>query len=77
MPELTGTEVLEAIMQDERLCKIPVIVMSAQDDKEIIAACLELGAKDFIVKPLRVPECRSLENYIKTPMESEAEKNLN
>ena len=51
--------------------------MSAQDDKEIIAACLDLGAKDFIVKPLRVPECRALENYIKQPQESEVTKNLN
>ena len=49
---MNGKAVLEAIMDDERLSKIPVIVMSAQDDKDIIAACLELGAKDFIVKPL-------------------------
>jgi len=29
MPEMNGREVLEAIINDERLCKIPVIVMSA------------------------------------------------
>jgi len=29
MPELSGKDVLEEIMKDERLNKIPVIVMSA------------------------------------------------
>lgn len=52
MPEKSGKEVLEEIMQSPSLCKIPVIVMSAQDDKDIISACLFIGAKDFIVKPL-------------------------
>ena len=76
MPEKTGKDVLEAIIEDERLSKIPVIVMSAKSDKSITAECLALGAKTFIVKPLRVQECRSFENYIGTLGETEAEQNL-
>lgn len=37
MPEKSGKDVLEAIMQDKRLCKLPVIVMSAKNDKSIIS----------------------------------------
>ncbi len=76
MPEKDGQQVLETMMADERLSKIPVIVMCAQDDKEIISQCLATGAKDFIVKPLRVQECRGLEQHIGEPKESAAEKEL-
>ena len=56
MPEKSGKDVLEAIFEDERLRKIPVILMSAKSDKNITAECLAIGAKSFIVKPLRVQE---------------------
>ena len=74
MPIMTGKDVLEEMMKDERLRDIPVVVMSAQDDKTIIASCLDLGAKDFIVKPLR--ECRGLELYVKTGKRVETEKSI-
>ena len=76
MPEKSGKDVLEAIIVDEKLSKIPVIVMSAKSDKSIVAECLALGAKSFIVKPLRVQECRSFENFIGSSGETEAEMNL-
>lgn len=77
MPEMTGKDVLEAMKKDDRLKQIPVVVMSAQDDRDIIGACLATGAKDFIVKPLRVQECRGLEVHIKEePKSTLAEKNL-
>lgn len=76
MPEKSGKDVLEAIMKDERLCELPVILLSAKNDKSIISECLKTGAKDFIVKPLRVQECRGFENYIGSTGETEAEQNL-
>lgn len=76
MPKKSGKDVLEAIKEDERLSKIPVIVMSAKNDKSIIAECLATGAKTFIVKPLRVQECRGFENFIGTAGETEAEQSL-
>lgn len=33
MPDISGKDVLEVIMHDERLCKIPVVVMSSRNDK--------------------------------------------
>lgn len=76
MPEKSGKDVLEAIKDDKKLSQLPVIVMSAKNDKSIIAECLAKGAKTFIVKPLRIQECRGFENYIGTSGENEAEQNL-
>lgn len=76
MPEKSGRDVLEALMADPNLCKLPVIVMSAKNDKSIISECLKAGAKNFIVKPLRVQECRNFLNFILNSGETEAEKNI-
>mmetsp|Transcript_33207 Transcript_33207/g.32624 ORF Transcript_33207/g.32624 Transcript_33207/m.32624 type:complete len:94 (+) Transcript_33207:82-363(+) len=56
MPIKSGKEVLEDIIKDEKLSKIPVIMLSAKSDKSITAECLGLGAKSFVPKPLRLPE---------------------
>lgn len=77
MPELSGKDVLEAMMQDAYLCKIPVVVMSARNDKNIIAECLATGARTFIVKPLRIQEVRGFESFLKEEEESDAENNMN
>ena len=37
MPEMNGFEVLSLMMEDDRLKKIPVVVMSANDSKETVA----------------------------------------
>jgi len=76
MPEKSGKDVLEALNKDDKLSKIPVIVMSAKNDKSITAECLALGAVSFIVKPLRVQEWRSFENFIGSNGETEAGQNL-
>lgn len=34
--------------------KIPVIMMSFGDEKENVTLCLSSGAKDYLVKPLRI-----------------------
>ena len=51
MPNMNGYEVLEAMAADERLRHIPVIMISAIDEKESIARCIELGADDYLPKP--------------------------
>ncbi len=40
MPEMDGFELLSLMYEDEKLSLIPVVVMSADGDKEIIANCL-------------------------------------
>lgn len=40
-------------MKDPKLKNIPVIMMSVNEENEIITASLAKGAKDYIIKPLR------------------------
>ncbi|HMU61362.1 MAG TPA: SpoIIE family protein phosphatase [Gemmatimonadales bacterium] len=51
MPNTNGYEVLEAMAADEQLRQVPVIMISAIDEKESIARCIELGADDYLPKP--------------------------
>lgn len=52
MPELNGFEVLEALLQDEDLRDLPVIMTSASDEIDRVVKCIEMGAEDYLVKPL-------------------------
>lgn len=51
MPELDGFGVLEALKRNGGLNTLPVVVVSALNEIEPIARCIELGAEDFIFKP--------------------------
>ena len=51
MPGMSGTEVLEEIKGDMDLRAIPVIMVSALDDIEIVVKCIDLGAEDYLPKP--------------------------
>lgn len=51
MPEMDGFETLERLKEISSYTKIPVIIISARNQKEDVLKALKLGAKDFIVKP--------------------------
>ena len=52
MPRLDGLSTLGAIAEDARLRDIPVIVVSAMDDEETVAATLRAGASAHLSKPI-------------------------
>lgn len=52
MPEMNGFEVLEALLQDNELRNLPVIMTSASDELDRVVKCIEMGAEDYLVKPL-------------------------
>ena len=52
MPRLNGYEVLERIHGNARLRHIPVIVISAVDELESVIRCIQLGAEDYLTKPI-------------------------
>lgn len=52
MPEMDGFEVLEAINLEPALQDIPVIVTSSVEGVENIVRCIDLGAEDYLPKPV-------------------------
>ena len=52
MPELDGFEVLAELQEDPHLRDIPVIVTSALDEIDSVVRCLEMGAEDYLTKPV-------------------------
>jgi len=51
MPEIGGFEVMETLRKDARLCKIPVIFLTADRSAETEIECFRVGANDYISKP--------------------------
>lgn len=56
MPKITGIEVLERIKNQEGLDDLFVIMFSSINDSEALAQCFQMGAYDFITKPLEQNE---------------------
>jgi class 3 adenylate cyclase len=52
MPELDGYGVLEQLRADHHLRDIPVIVTSSLDEIDSVVKCIELGAEDYLHKPV-------------------------
>jgi len=52
MPEMNGFEVLEALRKDLALRDVPVIVTSSLEGLENVVRCIELGAEDYLTKPV-------------------------
>lgn len=52
MPVMDGFEVLARLKADEALRHLPVIVVSALNELDSVVRCIELGAEDYLFKPL-------------------------
>ena len=52
MPEMDGFQVLEQLVGDLQLRDIPVIVTSSLEGIDNVVRCIELGAEDFLTKPV-------------------------
>ena len=52
MPELDGYETLAAMKGDEGLRHIPVLMVSAVEELDSVVRCIELGATDYLTKPI-------------------------
>ena len=51
MPDMNGYEVLETMKADPALRDIPVVMISALDEADSVARCIEIGAEDYLAKP--------------------------
>lgn len=52
MPEVDGYTVLKYLKEDLRLRNIPVIMISALEEINSVMQCMEIGADDYLTKPL-------------------------
>jgi class 3 adenylate cyclase len=52
MPEMDGFQVLDQIRGDLALRDVPVIVTSSLEGLENVVRCIELGAEDYLTKPV-------------------------
>jgi len=70
MPHVSGLDILETIREIPDLRRLPVIVITAAEEREMKTKSLELGATDFLSKPvdaedliLRVRNTLELKSY--------------
>ena len=54
LPDIDGIEVLRRLRADPSTASLPVIVVSAHAQAELMNAALEAGANDYVAKPLEV-----------------------
>jgi class 3 adenylate cyclase len=52
MPEMDGFQVLEACLNDTDLRNIPIIMTSSMEELDSVVKCIELGAEDYLNKPI-------------------------
>jgi signal transduction histidine kinase/FixJ family two-component response regulator len=56
MPEMSGTELCEAIKADPALAGVPVMLVTSKAEREMKIQGLELGADDYVTKPFHPRE---------------------
>jgi len=56
MPRMNGTEVLRTLKSDKRYAHIPVIIFSTSVNGIERNTCLDLGAADYLTKPVSYKE---------------------
>ena len=52
MPRADGIDVLRFMKADERLKRIPIIMLTTTDDPREVQTCYELGCNCYITKPI-------------------------
>lgn len=59
LPGTDGREVLTHIKQDDRLKKIPVIVLSTSSNPRDIQTCYQSGVNSYMIKPTNVEQFKT------------------
>lgn len=52
LPKVDGLEVLRRVKSDDRLKKIPVVVLTSSHEEKDLLASYELGVNAYVVKPV-------------------------
>ncbi|KAF5473208.1 hypothetical protein F2P56_009833 [Juglans regia] len=74
MPGMTGYDLLRKIKESSSLRNIPVVIMSSENVPSRISRCLEEGAEEFFLKPVRPSDVNRLRPHImKTKLKDQQE----
>jgi two-component system sensor histidine kinase/response regulator len=66
MPALNGFEMFKKLQKNKKTERIPLIFLSAKAEKEDIRTGMNLGAEDYLTKPININDLlNSVENKIK------------
>ena len=52
MPLVSGSEVIDYVRKDMK-SDIPIIIITALEEDEVVLDCIRQGATDFIIKPFK------------------------
>ncbi|KAB2608379.1 two-component response regulator ARR9-like [Pyrus ussuriensis x Pyrus communis] len=64
MPGMTGYDLLKKIKESSSLRNIPVVIMSSENVPSRITRCLEEGAEEFFLKPVRLSDLSRLRPHL-------------
>ncbi|CAA0820824.1 Two-component response regulator ARR5 [Striga hermonthica] len=64
MPGMTGFELLQKIKGSAKLKGIPVVIMSSENIMARIDRCLEEGAEEYLVKPVKLSDVERVRDCI-------------
>ncbi|XVF40919.1 hypothetical protein PTKIN_Ptkin01aG0239600 [Pterospermum kingtungense] len=64
MPGMTGYDLLKKIKESSSLKNIPMVIMSSENVPSRISGCLEEGAEEFFLKPVRLSDLHKLRSHI-------------
>ena len=59
MPGLTGLDLITRLRHDARTRDVPIMMISAAEHRDVRYQALELGANDFLGKPIDAPEVKT------------------
>ncbi|CAN7052144.1 hypothetical protein IGI04_027535 [Brassica rapa subsp. trilocularis] len=60
MPGMTGYDLLKKVKESSACKNIPVVIMSSENVPARISRCLEEGAEEFFLKPVRLADLNKL-----------------
>ncbi|KAK6124858.1 hypothetical protein DH2020_041392 [Rehmannia glutinosa] len=74
MPEMTGYDLLKKMKESSILKNIPVVIMSSENVPSRINRCLEEGAEEFFLKPVRLSDVNKLKPHMMKAKSKDVEK---
>jgi two-component system chemotaxis response regulator CheY len=73
MPGMTGIDLLKAVRADEKLAALPVLMVTAEANREQIIEAAQAGVNGYIVKPFTAVTLKEKISKIFEPVEASVE----